>query len=68
MYNIIVTDEDGYSSLVFNTNDLLEAEQKIAFIVEAASCPNLLINSPVYESIRLEKLEVISRFTLGCER
>lgn len=65
MYNIIVTDEDDYSSLVFTTNDLAEAEEKIAFIVEAASTPNIVIRSPEYTSIRLEKSEVISRFDMG---
>jgi hypothetical protein len=65
MYNIIVTDEDGYSSLIFTTNDLAEAEQKVAFILEANKYPSMLISSPVYESIRLEKSEVISRFDMG---
>ena len=65
MYNIIITEEDGYNSLVFQTNDLAEAEQKIALMVEASSVPNVLINSPQYDSIRLEKSEVISRFEMG---
>jgi hypothetical protein len=65
MYNILVKDEDGYSELIFTTNDLAEAEEKIAFLVEASSSSNLLANDPVYQSIRLEKSEVISRFDIG---
>lgn len=65
MYNVIVTDEDSYSSLILTTNDLAEAEQKVAFIVEANKYPSILISSHVYESIRLEKSEVISRFDIG---
>jgi hypothetical protein len=64
MYNIILTDEDGYSHVFFTTYDLAKAEEKIAFIVESSAHPNLLFNSPVYKSVELQKSEVISRFDM----
>lgn len=65
MYNIILTDEDGHSSIYFTSYDLAIAEDKIAWLLEASQHPQLLFNSPVYLSVRLEKSELISEFDLG---
>jgi hypothetical protein len=65
MYNIILTDEDGHSSIFFTSYDLAIAEDKIAWLLEASQHPQLLFNSPVYLSVRLEKSELISEFDMG---
>lgn len=65
MYRVIVTYEDGYSSLIFQTLDLIEAETEFALMIEANSVPSILIQHPEYTSIRLEKSEVIKRVDFG---
>ena len=65
MYNILVKHEDGWSEVLFTTNDLDEAKTKIAFFVQAYRTPGLLVSSPVYESMRLEKSELICEFDMG---
>ncbi len=64
MYNIIAVELEGYSCILFSTTDLIEAENKLVFIREALTVPSLLIKSPEYKEIRLEKSEVISRFDI----
>ena len=64
-YNVIVRDEDDYDHLFFTTSDLNEANNKLDFVVQASSTPSILMSSPEYKSIRIEKSSVLKRVELG---
>ena len=65
MYNILVKDEWGCTELIFRSDDLDEATRKINSLVEASTAANLLSDEIVYQTFRLEKSELISRFDVG---
>ncbi len=65
IYRVIVTYEDGYSSLILQTFDLIEAETELGLMIKANLVPNILIKYPEYTSIRLEKSEVIKSVEFG---
>ncbi len=59
-YHIIIRDGDGRTYLARVIDDLHEAQEKLALMVEAASKPNILFAQPVWESIDLYRVEKIS--------
>jgi hypothetical protein len=56
-YQIQVTDADGLSQVVAVMDNLPEAQDRFEFIKEAFSTPDMLINSPSWQSIDLYRVE-----------
>lgn len=66
-YHIIIRDCDGRTHLAQVIDDLHEAQEKLALMVEAASEPNMLFAQPDWESIELYRIELISSTPVSSE-
>ena len=56
-YQIQVTDEEGLSSVVAVLDNLQDAQDRFEFIKEVHGTPDILMNSPRWQSIELCRVE-----------
>jgi hypothetical protein len=68
-YQIRVTDVDGTSFIVAMVDDAHEAKKRMTFMIEAHRTDNFYLKSPLWRSIELHRVEMISitRLDLGGE-